>query len=119
MHLIPCPACGREISTQAEACPQCGHPNQHISLPAKNEPACYCCDRRATTRCQNCNALSCGLHLYNVFRWHSTKHGSHDLLCGDCVKSHNRWVMLGWYLIGAGLALAILGMIVLIALKNS
>lgn len=26
MRLIPCPACGREVSDQAAACPQCGHP---------------------------------------------------------------------------------------------
>ena len=28
MPLINCPACSREISTEAEACPQCGHPNR-------------------------------------------------------------------------------------------
>ena len=26
MPLVPCPECGRQISTAAEACPQCGHP---------------------------------------------------------------------------------------------
>ena len=28
MPLIECPACGRQISVEAEACPQCGHPNR-------------------------------------------------------------------------------------------
>lgn len=28
-NLTPCPACGREISKAAAACPQCGHPMQH------------------------------------------------------------------------------------------
>jgi hypothetical protein len=26
MALIPCPACGRDVSVEAVACPQCGHP---------------------------------------------------------------------------------------------
>lgn len=26
MALIPCPACGREVSDAAAACPACGHP---------------------------------------------------------------------------------------------
>src|SRR5438132_12644791 len=26
MPLIKCPACGREVSTQAASCPNCGHP---------------------------------------------------------------------------------------------
>ncbi|WP_091570333.1 zinc-ribbon domain-containing protein [Oryzisolibacter propanilivorax] len=26
MALIHCPACGREVSEQAQACPGCGHP---------------------------------------------------------------------------------------------
>jgi hypothetical protein len=28
MPLIECPACGRQISAEAEPCPQCGHPNR-------------------------------------------------------------------------------------------
>jgi hypothetical protein len=28
MPLIECPACGRQISVEADACPQCGHPNR-------------------------------------------------------------------------------------------
>ncbi|WP_049236395.1 zinc ribbon domain-containing protein [Moraxella canis] len=26
MSLIPCPACGKQISKQAPTCPSCGHP---------------------------------------------------------------------------------------------
>ena len=26
MALIPCPACGKQVSAQAPTCPQCGHP---------------------------------------------------------------------------------------------
>ena len=26
MALVKCPECGREVSDQADACPQCGHP---------------------------------------------------------------------------------------------
>src|SRR5262249_42796301 len=56
MPLINCSACGREISTEAEACPQCGHPNR----PPERAPAgprCYACSATATTRCQSCGAL--------------------------------------------------------------
>jgi hypothetical protein len=35
MALIPCPACGREVSRQAPACPHCGHP---IAGPARPSP---------------------------------------------------------------------------------
>lgn len=34
MSLIACPACGRQISVEAEACPQCGHPNR-LTAPAQ------------------------------------------------------------------------------------
>lgn len=35
MPLIPCPECGREISTQAAACPQCGAPAATVSPTEK------------------------------------------------------------------------------------
>ncbi len=28
MALVPCPACTRQVSTEAFACPGCGHPGQ-------------------------------------------------------------------------------------------
>ncbi|WP_026596988.1 hypothetical protein [Methylobacterium sp. 77] len=31
MALIPCPACTRQVSVQALACPGCGHPGQPTS----------------------------------------------------------------------------------------
>lgn len=34
MPLIECPACCRQISVEAEACPQCGHPNR-LTTPAR------------------------------------------------------------------------------------
>jgi hypothetical protein len=38
MPLIECPACGRQISVEAEACPQCGHPNRLISSLRQGQP---------------------------------------------------------------------------------
>ncbi len=35
MALIPCPACAKEVSIQAPACPHCGHP---IAAPAPAAP---------------------------------------------------------------------------------
>lgn len=31
MALIPCPECGREVSTQAPSCPHCGNPITAVS----------------------------------------------------------------------------------------
>ncbi|KQP37816.1 hypothetical protein [Methylobacterium sp. Leaf106] len=31
MALIPCPACARQVSAQALACPSCGHPGDAAS----------------------------------------------------------------------------------------
>ncbi len=47
--LIDCPACGRQISVQAAACPQCGHPNRQAD-PVQAESKCYACSSAATTR---------------------------------------------------------------------
>jgi hypothetical protein len=38
MPLIECPACGRQISVEAEACPQCGHPNRLITPVRRGLP---------------------------------------------------------------------------------
>jgi hypothetical protein len=66
MPLIPCPECGRQISTEAEACPQCGHPNRPAEPPAAPGPKCYACPAGVTTRCVRCGTLSCALHLNPV-----------------------------------------------------
>lgn len=34
ISLINCPACSKKISSQAQACPGCGHPIAKIQLPA-------------------------------------------------------------------------------------
>lgn len=39
MPLIKCPACGREISSEADACPQCGHPNPGLGKHEGPPPA--------------------------------------------------------------------------------
>jgi hypothetical protein len=89
MPLINCPACGHAISTEAEACPQCGHPNH----PARHEPAdltCYACARPATTRCQSCGALSCAEHLQSIYVPHG-RGGAYELRCNSCYSSASAW----------------------------
>jgi hypothetical protein len=39
MPLIDCPACGRQISTEAESCPQCGHPRARQEQQDSAAPA--------------------------------------------------------------------------------
>lgn len=36
MPLVPCPACNRQVSTSATACPGCGHPLQSNSATQNN-----------------------------------------------------------------------------------
>ena len=56
MALIECLAWGRQITREAEACPQCGHPIAHV-LQLRRSPNCYACQATATTTCQSCGTL--------------------------------------------------------------
>ena len=94
MPLIPCPECGRQISTAAEACPGCGHPNR----PARREadgPECYACSAPATTRCQACGTLSCAVHLQSIYVSHG-RGGAYELRCESCHASAMTWKVVGW-----------------------
>jgi hypothetical protein len=82
MSLIICPACGRQISQMAAACPQCGHPN-HPTNPTVAGPKCYACSATATTRCQSCGALSCAQHLQTI-RVSDGRTGWPELRCASC-----------------------------------
>jgi hypothetical protein len=98
MPLINCPACGRQISTEAEACPQCGHPNR----PPAREPAgpsCYACSATATTRCQSCGALSCAQHLQSIYVPHG-RGGAYELRCESCYSSAQARKVVGWVIAG-------------------
>lgn len=75
----PCQACGWQISSHAESCPRCGHPNAPPTRPAPG-PKCHACDAASTTRCQRCDAFSCPLHLSSV----SVMGGGHELRCQGC-----------------------------------
>lgn len=103
MPLISCPECGRQISTAAEACPQCGHPNRPAT-PAPSGPTCYACSAPATTRCQACGALSCALHLQNIYVSHGNG-GAHELRCQSCYSSAQAWQVFGWVVVGIALAI--------------
>ena len=94
MPLIPCPECGRQISTQAEACPQCGHPNRP---PAPAGPKCYACSAAATTRCQACGTLSCAVHLESIYVSHG-RGGAYELRCESCHSSALVWKIFGFIL---------------------
>src|SRR5262245_15955278 len=96
MPLIECPACGRQISTEAEACPQCGHPNRASARePATTGPKCYACSNLATTRCQSCGALSCAVHLQSIYVSHG-RGGAYELRCDSCYSSARAWQIFGW-----------------------
>ncbi len=87
--LVPCQVCGTQISSHAESCPRCGHPNAPAARPASG-PKCYACDSPSTTRCQRCEAFSCPLHLSSV----SVMGGGHQLRCKGCRSSAvTTWVV--------------------------
>jgi hypothetical protein len=109
MPLMSCPACGRQISTEAEACPQCGHPNRPAQ-PEPSGPTCYACSAPATTRCVACGALSCAVHLQSIFVSHG-RGGAYELRCSSCHSSAMTWKVVGW--VFAGIVLFIMLMIFL------
>ena len=93
MPLISCPECGRSISTAAEACPQCGHPNRAAGKPLAG-PTCYSCPAPATTRCQSCGAFSCPQHLQSIYVSHG-RGGAYELRCQSCYSSAMVWKVVG------------------------
>jgi hypothetical protein len=109
MPLIQCPACNRQISTEAVACPQCGHPNRSMARDSA-APECYACSSPATTRCQSCGNLSCALHLQSIFVRYG-RGGSYELRCESCYASARYWQMISWgivALIGIGILVALM-----------
>jgi hypothetical protein len=85
MPLKSCPACDRQISTEADSCPQCGHPNR-AKAPG---PTCYGCPAPATSRCQRCGALSCAEHLRPFKKVHISELGGHALMIAG--ESNELW----------------------------
>jgi hypothetical protein len=110
MPLIGCPACGRQISTEAEACPQCGHPNRPAQPEPEPEPRCYRCPATATTKCVSCGALSCVRHLQSIYVSHG-RGGAYELRCDTCYQSAATWKVVG----GVVVALFILVVLLMMA----
>ena len=103
--LIPCPACGRVISVEAEACPQCGHPNRSASRPEQPAgPTCYACSAPATTRCQRCETFSCPVHLQSI----NVGSGGRELRCKRCYSSAVTW----WVVVIAVVAAILIGQLI-------
>ena len=98
MALVTCPACGRQISIEADACPQCGHPNR-LPAPTAATTKCYACAAPATTRCQSCGALSCAQHLQSIFVPHWGGWG-YELRCQSCYSSGETGKIVLWVFAG-------------------
>ena len=98
MPLINCPACGHRISIEAEACPECGHPNRHPTQ-AHDEAKCHACSATATTRCHKCNALSCAQHVQSIYVPHG-EGGAYELRCKSCYDDAAFWRGFRWVILG-------------------
>ncbi len=107
MPLVNCSACGRQISTEAESCPQCGHPNRAASPPVPTELRCYACSAQATTRRQSCGALSCALHLQSIYVSHG-RGGAYELRCESCYSSAAAWQVFGWVMAGIAILIVLI-----------
>ena len=101
MKLISCPACGREISTEAEFCPGCGHP--HRQLNPEEQEKCYKCSKEATTRCIECGEYSCAKHL-EPYSTHKTR----GLVCKKCIEKFEEDHELDMFLLIAGFVIVLL-----------
>jgi hypothetical protein len=109
MPLTPCPACGRQISTEAVSCPQCGHP-QGASERAPTERKCYACAAIASETCERCGAPACAKHLKGGReRGAGTKY---QLLCKGCrsdaKKEETSSSVLGCVILGGGIGICVL-----------
>jgi uncharacterized protein YbaR (Trm112 family) len=119
MSLISCPECSGKLSTAAEACPHCGHPTDLITRPQRthdkdedDELVCYACERTATTKCQECGALSCLAHIHNSLR----SSDGLPLRCAKCFEAANKEDTAGCAVM---IALAIIGFIVLMVILSA
>lgn len=104
MPLIDCPVCGRGISSEAAACPQCGHPNRLVRPAPPEAPQCYSCEAAATTLCQACGKRSCVFHLRSIYVSRG-KGGAHELRCKRCYRdavdaeqfrAFTSWLVIGF-----------------------
>ena len=106
MPLVNCPECARQVSTAAEACPQCGHPMKGATTNRPAGSKCYACAAAATTRCQHCGTLSCVEHLNHINYGLGPK-----ILCKSCRPSHLARAIFMWVW-----AIVVVGGIVIFAL---
>src|SRR5262245_47935131 len=101
VSLIRCSVCAREISNEAESCPQCGHPSRATRRTATGS-RCYSCPAPATTRCQSCGALSCAHHLQSIYVAHG-KGGAFELRCQNCYSTAQWSNAIGCIVMAVGL----------------
>lgn len=112
MPLIECPACGRQISVEAEACPQCGHPNRLTPPPRRGLPL------PATRLTPNSPAwpftiIAAGIHSTLVLVLFLWARRSEKVLkdfnlqlpsATQWVMAVYRWMLSYWYVVGLLLA---------------
>ena len=99
MALINCPDCKRQVSDQAQACPNCGHPigGKSTSVGLRSCPDCVQGEIRKTcSYCDGCGRESCGCDRGFAGYGDGTPcqdcHGSQYLgPCGSCAGRGYNW----------------------------
>jgi hypothetical protein len=59
MVLVKCPECGRDISSNAEACPNCGNPMKSTGAPQNTGTFCATCNTHVTPVVTSVGGGSC------------------------------------------------------------
>ena len=89
--LIPCPTCGKEISSDAVACPQCGHPLRPTFSHVQNTPS----GAQVATSVASAISLIIGIAVlsYGLWGFCNQHKGSDDAQA----KIHTREAVQGGY----------------------
>lgn len=111
MPLVQCPACERQVSTEAHSCPNCGHPSPGRSAHPAPSPQVLDATIRSVARCFDCG---CDIPEGHVRRRRvadvretkvqpklmrtkvelTTRHSVVDL-CPSCDGKRQEWVAVG------------------------
>jgi hypothetical protein len=105
-RLIDCVVCGRQFSSEAEACPQCGHPNR-VRTRVPRLSGCSRCGSPAVGACTRCGRFYCPQHGGKRRFWDGSGQGC----CEKCIRQWARNY-------GFGLVFTVIGVLIILLLAG-